>query len=88
MATRTPKSASKGPAKRSPSSRSTPAKRGATSAGRPRAKGASSARKPSMTHQDPISWVFTMIGKLIVGLWMLLANGIGCAARALGANAR
>ncbi|WP_327102406.1 FtsK/SpoIIIE family DNA translocase [Nonomuraea glycinis] len=88
MATRTPKSASKGPAKRSPSSRSTPAKRGATSAGRPRAKGASSARKPSMTHQDPISWVFTMIGKLIVGLWMLLANGIGSAARALGANAR
>ncbi|MFI7451207.1 DNA translocase FtsK 4TM domain-containing protein [Nonomuraea sp. NPDC049714] len=88
MATRTPKSASKGPAKRSPSSRSTPAKRGATSAGRPRAKGASSARKPSMTHQDPISWVFTMVGKLIVGLWMLLANGIGGAARALGANAR
>jgi S-DNA-T family DNA segregation ATPase FtsK/SpoIIIE len=29
-----------------------------------------------------------MVGKLIVGLWMLLANGIGSAARALGANAR
>ncbi len=41
-----------------------------------------------MTHQDPISWVFTMIGKLVVGLWMLLANGIGSAARALGKNAR
>nr|WP_223167592.1 DNA translocase FtsK [Nonomuraea sp. SYSU D8015] len=41
-----------------------------------------------MTHQDPISWVFTMIGKLIVGLWMLLANGIGSMARALGKNAR
>ncbi len=41
-----------------------------------------------MTHQDPISWVFTMIGKLIVGLWMLLANGIGSTARALGKNAR
>ncbi|MEV1175131.1 DNA translocase FtsK [Nonomuraea sp. NPDC049784] len=85
MATRTPKSASKGPAKRSTSSRSTPAKRGASSAGRPRA---ASGRKPSMTHQDPISWVFTMIGKLIVGLWMLLANGIGSTARALGKNAR
>ncbi|MFI7614092.1 DNA translocase FtsK [Nonomuraea terrae] len=88
MATRTPKSASKGPAKRSTSSRSTPAKRGSTSAGRPRAKGAASGRKPSTTHQDPISWVFTMIGKLIVGLWMLLANGIGSATRALGKNAR
>ncbi|MEV4109245.1 DNA translocase FtsK [Nonomuraea sp. NPDC049695] len=85
MATRTPKSASKGPAKRSTSSRSTPAKRGASSAGRSRA---ASGRKPSMTHQDPISWVFTMIGKLIVGLWMLLANGIGSTARALGKNAR
>ncbi|GAA0928661.1 DNA translocase FtsK [Nonomuraea longicatena] len=41
-----------------------------------------------MTHQDPISWVFTMIGKLVVGLWMLLANGIGGAARALGSSAR
>ncbi|GGO65970.1 cell division protein FtsK [Nonomuraea cavernae] len=41
-----------------------------------------------MTHQDPISWVFTMIGKLVVGLWMLLANGIGSTARALGKNAR
>ncbi|MEV4574605.1 DNA translocase FtsK 4TM domain-containing protein [Nonomuraea jabiensis] len=85
MATRTPKSASKGPAKRSTSARSTPAKRGTSSTGRPRA---ASGRKPSMTHQDPISWVFTMIGKLIVGLWMLLANGIGSTARALGKNAR
>ncbi|MFI7109097.1 DNA translocase FtsK [Nonomuraea sp. NPDC050227] len=88
MATRTPKSASKGPAKRSTSPRSTPAKRPATAAGRPRAKAASSGRKSSVTHPDPISWVFTMIGKLIVGLWMLLANGIGSTARALGKNAR
>ncbi|AQZ65785.1 Cell division protein FtsK [[Actinomadura] parvosata subsp. kistnae] len=88
MATRTPKSASKGPAKRSTSSRSTPAKRGAASAGRPRTKSAASGRKPSMTHPDPISWVFTMVGRLIVGLWMLFANGIGSAARALGKNAR
>ncbi|MBN6053269.1 DNA translocase FtsK [Nonomuraea sp. RK-328] len=29
-----------------------------------------------------------MIGKLVVGLWMLVANGIGGAARALGKNAR
>ncbi|MEU6712597.1 DNA translocase FtsK [Nonomuraea sp. NPDC046802] len=29
-----------------------------------------------------------MIGKLVVGLWMLFANGIGSAARALGKNAR
>ncbi|GII89868.1 cell division protein FtsK [Sinosporangium siamense] len=41
-----------------------------------------------MTHQDPISWVFTMIGKLVVGVWLLLAHGIGGAARALGQNAR
>ncbi|MEU7828178.1 DNA translocase FtsK [Nonomuraea sp. NPDC049129] len=88
MATRTPKSASKGPAKRSTSARSTPAKRATSSTGRPRAKGAGSARKPGMTHHDPITWVFTMIGKLIVGLWMLLANGIGSTARALGKNAR
>ncbi|WP_049573582.1 FtsK/SpoIIIE family DNA translocase [Nonomuraea sp. SBT364] len=88
MATRTPKSAPKGPAKRSASSRSTPAKRGAGSAGRPRGKATSPARKGAMTHQDPISWVFTMIGKLVVGLWMLLANGIGSTARALGKNAR
>ncbi|TDE54582.1 DNA translocase FtsK [Nonomuraea mesophila] len=88
MATRTPKSASKGPAKRSTSSRSTSAKRGGTSPGRSRAKGSATGRKPSVTHQDPISWVFTMIGKLIVGLWMLVANGIGSTARALGKNAR
>ena len=53
-----------------------------------RAKGARRpASRPGPT-TDPISWVFTMIGKLIVGLWMLLANGIGSAARALGKNAR
>ncbi|MFI6325880.1 DNA translocase FtsK 4TM domain-containing protein [Nonomuraea sp. NPDC050556] len=86
MATRTPKSAPKGPAKRSASSRSTPAKRTPASSGRSRAK--SSSRKPPATHQDPISWVFTMIGKLVVGLWMLLANGLGAAARALGNQAR
>lgn len=29
-----------------------------------------------------------MIGKLVVGLWMLLAGGVGSMARALGKNAR
>ncbi|MFE3449241.1 DNA translocase FtsK [Nonomuraea sp. NPDC059194] len=89
MATRTPKGASKGPAKRPTSSRSTPAKRTtAQSSSRSKAKTSTSARRPPATHQDPISWVFTMIGKLIVGLWMLVANGIGGAARALGNQAR
>ncbi|NUR86397.1 MAG: DNA translocase FtsK, partial [Nonomuraea sp.] len=88
MATRTPKSSSKGPAKRSASPRSTPAKRPAAAAGRPRPKASAAGRKSSVTHPDPISWVFTMIGKLVVGLWMLLANGIGSTARALGKNAR
>ncbi|WP_157247749.1 DNA translocase FtsK [Nonomuraea typhae] len=88
MATRTPKSAPKGPAKRSNSSRATPAKRTSPAAGRPKGKGTGTARKSSVTHQDPISWIFTMIGKLIVGIWMLLANGIGGAARALGSSAR
>ncbi|MEV4568290.1 DNA translocase FtsK [Nonomuraea sp. NPDC049419] len=88
MATRTPKSASKGPAKRSTSSRSTPAKRGTTQAGRSRTKASASGRKSPVTHPDPITWVLTMIGKLIVGLWMLFANGIGGAARAVGKNAR
>ncbi|NUT12740.1 MAG: DNA translocase FtsK [Nonomuraea sp.] len=92
MATRTPKSTSKGPAKRSTSSRSgsggSPAKRtsgsgSSSSRSRPRA----SAKRP-VTHQDPITWVFTMIGKLIVGLWMLVANGLGAAARALGNQAK
>ena len=92
MATRTPKSAPKGPAKRSTSTRSTPVKRttppSGSGSGRPKAKSASPARKPPTTHQDPISWIFTMIGKLVIGIWMLLANGIGGAARALGDQAR
>ncbi|MBO3746528.1 DNA translocase FtsK [Streptosporangiaceae bacterium NEAU-GS5] len=46
------------------------------------------ARRPVATGQDPISWVFMMIGKLVIGLWLLLAHGIGSAARALGQGAR
>ncbi|MEV4287450.1 DNA translocase FtsK [Nonomuraea bangladeshensis] len=88
MATRTPKSASKGPAKRSTPARTTSAKRTTASAGRPRPRTGASGRKSSVAHPDPISWVFTMIGKLIVGLWMLFAGGVGSMARALGNNAR
>ncbi|MEU6793567.1 DNA translocase FtsK [Nonomuraea wenchangensis] len=88
MATRTPKSASKGPAKRSTPARSTSAKRTTASAGRPRPRTGAPGRKSSVAHPDPISWVFTMIGKLIVGLWMLFAGGVGSMARALGKNAR
>ncbi|WP_406317726.1 DNA translocase FtsK [Streptosporangium sp. NBC_01639] len=90
MATRTSKGASgKTSAKRSsgrsgsPSSRTAPARRPAT-----RTKATTSARRPVTPNQDPIGWVFTMIGKLFMGIWMLLAGGIGSAARALGQNAR
>ncbi|WP_329425136.1 DNA translocase FtsK [Streptosporangium sp. NBC_01495] len=90
MATRTSKGSSgkppgKGSSGRSGASqaRTAPARR--APAGRPR--GASQARRPSPQH-DPISWVLIMIGKLFMGIWMLLAGGIGGAARALGQNAR
>ncbi|GAA2910969.1 DNA translocase FtsK [Streptosporangium fragile] len=53
-----------------------------------RVKGAAPARRPARAQPDPIGWVFTMIGKLFVGIWMLLAGGVGSAARALGQNAR
>ncbi|MEV7012795.1 DNA translocase FtsK 4TM domain-containing protein, partial [Streptosporangium sp. NPDC051022] len=53
-----------------------------------RAKPAPQARRPAPAQPDPIGWVFTMIGKLFMGVWMLLAGGVGSAARALGQNAR
>ncbi|WP_433254065.1 DNA translocase FtsK [Streptosporangium sp. CA-135522] len=91
MATRTSKGASgktpaKGSSGRSGSSspRRAPARRVSTT----RAKTTTSARRPVTPNQDPIGWVFTMIGKLFMGIWMLLAGGIGSAARALGQNAR
>ncbi|MFJ2030968.1 DNA translocase FtsK [Streptosporangium sp. NPDC087985] len=91
MATRTSKGAAGKPsAKRasgrsgSPSSRKAPARRVPAT----RAKSATSARRPVTPNQDPIGWVFTMIGKLFMGIWMLLAGGIGSAARAMGQNAR
>ncbi|SFJ81002.1 DNA segregation ATPase FtsK/SpoIIIE, S-DNA-T family [Streptosporangium canum] len=93
MATRTSKGASgKTPAKGSsgrsgsPSPRRAPARRGA--APRAKTKTTAQARRPVTPNQDPIGWVFTMIGKLFMGMWMLLAGGIGSAARALGQNAR
>ncbi|MFB9677860.1 DNA translocase FtsK [Streptosporangium vulgare] len=90
MATRTSKGSSgkppgKGSSGRSGTSqaRTAPARRAPAGRGR----SASQARKPSPQH-DPISWVLIMIGKLFMGIWMLLAGGIGGAARALGQNAR
>ncbi|MFF5206234.1 DNA translocase FtsK [Streptosporangium sp. NPDC000396] len=91
MATRTSKGASgktsaKGSSGRSGSTapRTAPAKRASAA----RARSTTSARRPAAPNQDPIGWVFTMIGKLFMGIWMLLAGGIGSAARALGKNAR
>ncbi|MDH2425171.1 DNA translocase FtsK [Sphaerisporangium sp. TRM90804] len=88
MATRTSKSTPKGSAKRSAPSRAASAKRpAATRSGR--ASGARpAARRGASTQPDPIGWVFLAIGRLFVGVWLLFANGIGSAARALGAQAR
>ncbi|SNT39205.1 DNA segregation ATPase FtsK/SpoIIIE, S-DNA-T family [Streptosporangium subroseum] len=101
MATRTSKGASgkppgKGASGRSGSSsaRTAPAKRASTtrarsttSSGRAKTTTSSGRRPPSPQH-DPITWVLTVIGKLFMGIWMLLAGSIGGAARALGQNAR
>ncbi|MFC0555386.1 DNA translocase FtsK [Planotetraspora thailandica] len=89
MATRT---SGKGPGKR-PTPRSGSR---TTSAKRPPARGRATSKtttkrapkRPVGTGQDPISWVFLMIGKLVIGLWLLLAHGMGAAARALGQGAR
>ncbi len=45
-------------------------------------------KRPVGTGNDPLSWVFLMIGKLVVGIWTLIANAIGGAARAIGNGAR
>ncbi|MFF0577635.1 DNA translocase FtsK [Streptosporangium saharense] len=90
MATGTSKGASgRTPAKgsgRSGSSapRTAPVRRVATT----RAKPAPRPSRPSGPQHDPLGWLFTMIGKLFMGIWMLLAGGVGTAARALGQNAR
>ncbi|MBG0821537.1 DNA translocase FtsK [Planomonospora sp. ID91781] len=89
MATRTSKGASgKTPAKGASSrSRSTPAR--TASARRPAARPkAAAARRPASSQPDPLGWLLTMVARLFVGIWMLLAGAIGSAARALGQNAR
>ncbi|MBB4705401.1 FtsK/SpoIIIE family DNA translocase [Sphaerisporangium siamense] len=88
MATRTSKSTPKGSAKRSTSSRPASGKRpqGArATGGRTPSR---QARRPASSPPDPISWVFVVIGKLFIGVWLLIANGIGTAARAFGDQAR
>nr|WP_062340842.1 DNA translocase FtsK [Herbidospora sakaeratensis] len=54
----------------------------------PRRKPAPPPKRPIGTGNDPLSWVFLMIGKLVVGIWSLIANAIGGAARAIGNGAR
>ncbi|MFI9429984.1 MULTISPECIES: DNA translocase FtsK [Streptosporangium] len=96
MATRTSKGASgktpaKGSAGKGSAGRSGPRPSRTAPARRPsaaRARTTAPARRSATPNQDPIGWVFTMIGKLFMGVWMLLAGGIGSAARALGQNAR
>ncbi|WP_449063378.1 DNA translocase FtsK 4TM domain-containing protein [Planomonospora algeriensis] len=89
MATRTSKGASgKTPAKGA-SSRSRPTPARTASARRPAARPkAAAARRPAPSQSDPLGWLLTMIAKLLVGIWMLLAGAVGGAARALGQNAR
>ncbi|MEO3853294.1 DNA translocase FtsK 4TM domain-containing protein [Acrocarpospora sp. B8E8] len=92
MATRASGSGSgKRPAQRS-GSRPAAAKRTPSSSGR-RAPARPAARKAAPkrsvgTGQDPVSWVFMMIGKLVIGLWLLVANGMGGAVRSLGQGAK
>ncbi|MBP2702757.1 DNA translocase FtsK [Microbispora sp. RL4-1S] len=45
-------------------------------------------RRPVATGQDPVSWFFLMIGRLVIALWLVLAHGVGGVARALGQGAR
>ncbi|MFF3668156.1 FtsK/SpoIIIE family DNA translocase [Microtetraspora malaysiensis] len=72
-------------AKRTPSG-----SRGRSGSGsRPSGSGSRSARSRQVaTGQDPVSWVFLMIGKLVIGVWSVIANGMGSAVRALGQGAR
>ncbi|MEV1202104.1 DNA translocase FtsK, partial [Microbispora rosea] len=87
MATRTSGQGSgKRPASRS-GSRTASSKR-SPAGSRGRAAPRPAPKRPVATGQDPISWFFLVIGKLVIGMWMLLANGVGAAARALGQGAR
>ncbi|MEU9829979.1 DNA translocase FtsK 4TM domain-containing protein [Streptosporangium sp. NPDC048047] len=88
MATRTSRPSGKPPAKggpgraRSAPSRTAPARRAAAARAKP------AARRPAPLQPDPISWVFIMFGKLLMGIWMVLAGAVGSTARAMGQNAR
>ncbi|WP_285704362.1 DNA translocase FtsK [Microtetraspora sp. NBRC 16547] len=89
MATRTSgKGSGKRPTPRT-GSRPAPAKRTpAGSRGRSGSGSRPAQKRPVATGQDPVSWVFLMIGRLVIGLWSLVAHGMGSAARALGQGAR
>ncbi|WP_204041012.1 DNA translocase FtsK 4TM domain-containing protein, partial [Acrocarpospora phusangensis] len=95
MATRASGSGSgKRPAQRS-GSRPAAAKRTPPPAQKRRAPARPAPRRPAPapkrpvgTGQDPVSWVFMMIGKLVIGLWQLVANAMGSAVRALGQGAK
>jgi len=94
MATRASDGKPKGSAARAKSSRgsaargSAAARTAAKRAGGARSAGRAPARKPVNAHSDPIGWLLTAIVKLVIGLWLLLANGIGSAVRAVGQGAR
>ncbi|RJL26554.1 DNA translocase FtsK [Bailinhaonella thermotolerans] len=86
MATRTSKGSSKGAAGRARASGSGRAAGGAgTGAGKKRPP----ARKGAAPQQqDPIGWLFSMVGKLIAGVWLVIAHAVGGAVRAFGQGAR
>ncbi|XVQ88306.1 DNA translocase FtsK 4TM domain-containing protein [Microbispora siamensis] len=89
MATRTSGQGSgKRPASRSGSRTASPKRSPAGSRGRAAPRPKPAPKRPVGTGQDPISWFFLVIGKLVIGMWMLVANGVGAAARALGQGAR
>ncbi|GGO07049.1 hypothetical protein GCM10010116_14060 [Microbispora rosea subsp. aerata] len=87
MATRTPGQGSgKRPSSRSGSRTASPKRSPAGSRGKTTPK--SAPKRPVATGHDPISWTFLIIGKIFIGMWMLVANSVGMAARALGKGAR
>jgi len=45
-------------------------------------------KRPVAAGHDPISFFFLIIGKIVIGVWLLLARSVGAAARALGREAR
>ncbi|WP_182904375.1 DNA translocase FtsK [Microbispora sp. H13382] len=87
MATRTSGQGSgKRPASRSGSRTASPKRSPAGSRGRAAPRPA--PKRPVATGQDPVSWFFLIIGKIFISMWMLVANGVGKAARGLGQGAR